>query len=152
MQRRNTSWLTYRERFVLSTVHSLVRTDAQSWYNPGEIDAVVDIVQSLTSELPDMRQKEIAVITPWREQVWKLRAKLRESGLAGWIPETSRSVADCAPCQTLTVQTYQGGEFRVTIISCVRSQERFLAEDKRTNMGLFNEAKRCVLYPAEHCI
>lgn len=83
MQRRNTSWLTYRERFVLSTVHSLVRTDAQSWYNPGEIDAVVDIVQSLTSELPDMRQKEIAVITPWREQVWKLRAKLRESGFGG---------------------------------------------------------------------
>lgn len=40
----------------------------------------------------------------------------------------------------------------MTIISCVRSQERFLAEDKRTNMGLFNEAKRCVLYPAEHCI
>jgi hypothetical protein len=32
------------------------------------------------SEIPDLSQKHIAVITPWREQVWKLRAKLRESG------------------------------------------------------------------------
>lgn len=72
----------FRERFVHSTVHPLFSTDAKSWYNPGEIGAVVDIVRSLTSEL-NMKQKEIAVITPWREQVWKLRAKLRESGFGG---------------------------------------------------------------------
>lgn len=30
-----------------------------------------------------MKQKEIAVITPWREQVWRMRAKLRASGFGG---------------------------------------------------------------------
>ena len=42
-------------------------------------------------------------------------------------------------------QTYQGGEFRVTIVSCVRSRARFLPDDRKANMGLFNERKRCVV-------
>lgn len=40
------------------------------------------------------------------------------------------------------VEAYQGGEFRVTILSCVRSNKRFLEEDRRTNMGFFNEPRR----------
>ena len=30
----------------------------------------------------------------------------------------------------------------MTILSCVRSSERFLSADSEANMGLFNEAKR----------
>jgi superfamily I DNA and/or RNA helicase len=40
------------------------------------------------------------------------------------------------------VEAYQGREFKVAILSPVRSNARFLAEDKRTNMGLYNERRR----------
>ena len=43
------------------------------------------------------------------------------------------------------VEAYQGGEFRVTILSCVRSSRRFLEEDRRTNLGFFNEPRRSVV-------
>lgn len=55
----------------------------QSWFNPGEINVVLELIQSLLHERPDIQQKEIAVITPWREQVWRMRAKLRGEGLHG---------------------------------------------------------------------
>lgn len=48
-------------------------------------------------------------------------------------------------------QTYQGGEFRVTIVSCVRSRARFLPDDRRANMGLFNERKRYGLAAISLC-
>jgi superfamily I DNA and/or RNA helicase len=44
---------------------------------------VVDTIQSLLRERPEIRQEEIAVITPWREQVWRTRARLRQVGLRG---------------------------------------------------------------------
>lgn len=31
---------------------------------------------------PPLRASEIGVMAPWREQVWKLRVKLREAGLS----------------------------------------------------------------------
>ena len=102
--------------------------EGSSWQNPGEIAQVLGLIKSLLQERPDIRRDEIAVITPWREQVWRMRAKLREHGLAD--------------VDVGNVETYQGGEFRVTIVSCVRSSERFLAGDKKANMGLFNERRR----------
>lgn len=55
----------------------------QSWYNTGEIDRTLALVQSILVEIPEITQKEIAVITPWREQVWKMRAALRTAGYGG---------------------------------------------------------------------
>ncbi|WVQ66614.1 uncharacterized protein L199_004798 [Kwoniella botswanensis] len=99
-----------------------------SWYNSSEIEYLNDIVQSLMNTVVGLNQKEIAVITPWREQVWRSRSKLRSNNL---------HAVDVG-----NVETYQGAEFRVTVISCVRSRSRFLDEDRRMNMGLFNERKR----------
>ncbi|WWC89628.1 uncharacterized protein L201_004553 [Kwoniella dendrophila CBS 6074] len=100
----------------------------ESWYNPSEINAVIRIISSLLESDLGVEQKEIAVITPWREQVWKMRARLRSSGYH--------------EVDVGNVETYQGAEFRVTIVSCVRSRERFLDDDRKNNMGLFNERKR----------
>lgn len=44
---------------------------------------MLELVQSLLAERPEIKQKEIAVITPWREQVWRMRAKFRANGLYG---------------------------------------------------------------------
>ncbi|KAJ3811569.1 P-loop containing nucleoside triphosphate hydrolase protein [Lentinula aff. lateritia] len=103
-----------------------------TWFNIGEIDRIVEVITSLMSEaaksIPPLQADEIGVMAPWREQVWKIRERLRQAGL---------SRVDVG-----TVEDYQGREKRVVIISCVRSSARFLAEDGQKGIGLVFEKKR----------
>lgn len=112
--------------------------EGASFYNTEEIDRVVELCQSLTgwesrkkSVNGFVAAKDIAVITPYREQVWRIRLKLRKKGLS------AVSVGN--------VEVYQGAEHRVTIISTVRTSPRFLEIDAKRNLGLIYERKRlCV--------
>ena len=102
--------------------------EGASWYNEGEINEVVDTILSLQIDRPDIQAKEIAVITPWREQVWRIRARLRSIGLHG--------------VDVGHVESYQGAEFKVTILSCVRSRRRFIAADRHAGAGFYDSPKR----------
>lgn len=103
-----------------------------TWYNKGEIRKVVDVIKSMLADnllcTPPLRPGHIGVMAPWREQVWKLREELRKERL---------HAVDVG-----TVEDFQGRESRVVIISCVRSNPRFLDEDARRGLGLFRERKR----------
>ncbi|KIY70065.1 P-loop containing nucleoside triphosphate hydrolase protein [Cylindrobasidium torrendii FP15055 ss-10] len=102
-----------------------------TWFNSGEIEHVVKTIKGLleafTSD-PPVQAKEIGVMAPWREQVWRLRERLRAENLG---------MVDVG-----TVEDYQGREMRVIILSCVRSRTRFLEEDEKLGMGLVHERKR----------
>ncbi|KAL1712139.1 P-loop containing nucleoside triphosphate hydrolase protein [Schizophyllum commune] len=106
--------------------------ERSSWFNSGDIQHVVDTVKSLMADsarsVPPLQQREIGVMAPWREQVWKIRERLRK--------ETLHAV------DVGTVEDYQGRESRVCIVSCVRSRSRFLAEDQKKGLGLVFERKR----------
>lgn len=56
-----------------------------TWFNTGELERVVKIVLSLLNEAasssPPLSAGEIAVMAPWREQVWRLREAFRNKGL-----------------------------------------------------------------------
>ncbi|KDQ10524.1 hypothetical protein BOTBODRAFT_640203 [Botryobasidium botryosum FD-172 SS1] len=103
-----------------------------SWFNPGEIDKLLETIKSLLKNggrcIPPLRPTDIGVMAPWRGQVWKIRERLRKSGL---------SAVDVG-----TVEDYQGRERRVVIISCVRSSARFLEEDAKKGLGFVFERKR----------
>lgn len=103
-----------------------------TWYNKGEIRKVVEVIKSMLSDnllsTPPLRPAHIGVMAPWREQVWKLREELRKERL---------HAVDVG-----TVEDFQGRESRVVIISCVRSNKRFLEEDARRGLGVFHERKR----------
>ncbi|KAF8966899.1 P-loop containing nucleoside triphosphate hydrolase protein [Flammula alnicola] len=103
-----------------------------SWFNPGQISIVVDVIKTLLDNPrscdPPLRPGEISVMAPWRKQVWTLRKRLRNEGF---------SAVDVG-----TVEDYQGRESRVVIISCVRSSARFLEEDHKKGLGLIFERKR----------
>jgi superfamily I DNA and/or RNA helicase len=132
-----------------------------SFFNEGEITEIVAIIKGLLGmSTPDtpyflreqfrgaLAPNEISVISPFREQVWKIRASLRNIALG------AVDVGD--------VESLQGAEkyvhpysseatssdrmfcsySRVVIISTVRSSTRFLPDDQRFNRGVIFEAKR----------
>ncbi|PBK71878.1 P-loop containing nucleoside triphosphate hydrolase protein [Armillaria solidipes] len=118
--------------FIGSTSLEECIDERETWYNTGEIDLVVRTIKSLLAEgamsVPPLAPKHIGVMAPWREQVWKLRERLRKEQL-GQVDVGS-------------VEDYQGREMRVIIISCVRARTRFIEEDGEKGLGLINERKR----------
>jgi superfamily I DNA and/or RNA helicase len=71
--------------FILMTLNELFFFQRASWYNYGEIKEVVNVIKSLLTDSekcePRLHAKEIGVMAPWREQVWKLREQLRKESL-----------------------------------------------------------------------
>ncbi|PWN50803.1 P-loop containing nucleoside triphosphate hydrolase protein, partial [Violaceomyces palustris] len=106
-----------------------------SWYNQAEINRIVEIIKSLTAafeeEEEEEKVREIAVMTPFNEQVWRLRLALRGKGLGS---------VNVGP-----IEAFQGSEHSVSILSTVRSRARFLERDMERGLGLIFESKRfCV--------
>lgn len=66
--------------------NTLLYHKRSTWFNKGEIEATVDIVKSLMRDadlcVPPLKASEISIMAPWREQVWKLRERLREENLS----------------------------------------------------------------------
>ena len=73
----------YEYFLILMTLNELFQR--ASWYNHGEIKEVVNVIKSLLTDSekckPRLHPKEIGVMAPWREQVWKLREQLRKESL-----------------------------------------------------------------------
>lgn len=55
--------------------------EGASWFNQVEVDVVVEMVVDLVKNR-HVRPREVSVISPFREQVWRIRMSLRERDLA----------------------------------------------------------------------
>ncbi|GAA6027874.1 hypothetical protein JCM8097_001759 [Rhodosporidiobolus ruineniae] len=112
--------------------------EGASFFNDAEVTAVRQLILDLVrppSNDPDkgrhgaVQPKEISVIAPFREQVWRIRLALRAVGLG--------------EVDVGNVEALQGAENRVVIISTVRSKElRWLPIDRQQNRGVLFEPKR----------
>ncbi|GAA5852569.1 hypothetical protein JCM8547_002548 [Rhodosporidiobolus lusitaniae] len=111
--------------------------DGASFFNDLEVAAVRDHVVALVrppegeGKAPHgvVKPREISVISPFREQVWRIRLALRAVGLG--------------EVDVGNVEALQGAENRVVIISPVRSKElRWLPIDRQQGRGLLFEPKR----------
>ncbi|GAA5934856.1 hypothetical protein JCM3775_001658 [Rhodotorula graminis] len=109
--------------------------EGASFYNDAEVAQVRAHILALVRPPADQAQhgtvapKEISVISPFREQVWRIRLALRAVGLG--------------EVDVGNVEALQGAENRVVIISTVRSKElRWLPIDRAQNRGLIHEPKR----------
>ncbi|CAO1633016.1 unnamed protein product [Jaminaea pallidilutea] len=103
-----------------------------SWSNAGEAREVVAICRSLIASFRapehELGPQDIAVISPFREQVWQIRLMLRKMGLGA---------VSVGP-----VEAFQGQEAAVVIISPVRSRSRFVERDRQQSVGVIREPKR----------
>lgn len=108
--------------------------EGASFYNDAEVTLITQYALSLVgSDTPHgpLRAKEISIISPFREQVWRIRLALRAVGLHD---------ADVG-----NVEALQGAENRVVMISAVRSTAtRWLPADRAQARGLLFEPKRSV--------
>lgn len=111
--------------------------EGASWFNEAEVREVVDLIVDLltpsTSGDKDrhgsIQPREISVITPEREQVWRIRLALR-----------ARHLSDV---DVGNVESLQGAENRVVIISTCRSTHpKGLESDRRHGRGLIFEPRR----------
>ncbi|KAI5819436.1 P-loop containing nucleoside triphosphate hydrolase protein [Pyronema omphalodes] len=131
-------------KFILTSANDESYEDGVSFYNLREIQIVVNTVKSLldptswpqkgedatatAAALAPIRSSEIAVMSPFREQVKRIRNALRSAGY--------RNV-NVGP-----VEVYQGSEYRFVIICTTRTRERFLKNDKDKRAGLVFEHRR----------
>ncbi|KAK3150548.1 hypothetical protein QOZ80_3AG0234620 [Eleusine coracana subsp. coracana] len=98
-----------------------------SWFNRIEVSKVVSIIRSLT-RAGDVREADIGVITPYRQQVTKIKKALE----AFEMPDLKVG----------SVEQFQGQEREVIIISTVRSTVKHNEFDKFFNLGFLSNQKR----------
>jgi hypothetical protein len=117
--------------------------------NMSEVAATLRILRSLTA-VPQVRAENdpitLAILTPYRAQLRALRTALREAG-----PESRRRIKAFKPVAgeyVHTVDSFQGNEADVVIVSLVRNNQHhsprralgFLSDERRMNV-LFSRAK-----------
>jgi hypothetical protein len=107
--------------------------DSPSFMNFAEVDAVVEACVSILKD-PDVKgvsAYDIGVITPFRAQVLKIRAALRNKGMGG--------------VNVGQVEDFQGQEVRIAVISTVLTHrvEKFQGKEEGTKpFGFMEDGKR----------
>ncbi|GLT47611.1 hypothetical protein SLA2020_212970 [Shorea laevis] len=98
-----------------------------SWFNRFEASKVVDIINKLRSSA-DLNDADIGVITPYRQQVLKIKKVLET-----W---------DLPDVKVGSVEQFQGQEREVIIVSTVRSTVKHKEFDRTYCLGFLSNPKR----------
>eukprot|EP01018_Ginkgo_biloba_P007019 Gb_02746 [translate_table: standard] len=100
-----------------------------SWFNTVEVSKVIEIIKNLKDHKRSrVTGKDIGVITPYHQQVVKLKKALAANTLSD--------------VKVGSVEQFQGEEKRVIIISTVRSSYKYEEFDKKYNLGFLRNPKR----------
>lgn len=100
--------------------------DNPSWFNRTEASMVVKLIKKLTAR--DVGEEDIGVITPYRQQVAKIKKALENDDLFG--------------VKIGSVEQFQGQEREVIIISTVRSTVKHDEFDRVHYLGFLSNPKR----------
>ncbi|XP_028773549.1 probable RNA helicase SDE3 [Neltuma alba] len=98
-----------------------------SWFNRVEVSKVIELVKRLTAG-GNMKEEDIGIITPYRQQVLKIKQTLESIDL----PEIKVG----------SVEQFQGQERRVIIISTVRSTIKHNDFDRVHCLGFLSNHRR----------
>lgn len=110
--------------------------ESRSLFNEGEIGLVKQILSELLEVSEEGKIPSVAVIAPYREQVLKLQEEFFSNNVFKQLFSID------------TIDSFQGQERDVVIISLVRSNERgeigFLQDYRRMNVAM-TRAKKCLI-------
>ncbi|CAK9160682.1 unnamed protein product [Ilex paraguariensis] len=98
-----------------------------SWFNRIEASKVVEIIRNLTQNM-GLDDEEIGVITPYRQQVLKIKKALESFG--------------CSDIKVGSVEQFQGQERQIIIVSTVRSTVKHNEFDKTYYLGFLSNPRR----------
>jgi helicase MOV-10 len=98
-----------------------------SWFNRIEVSKVVNIIRTLTRN-GDISEADIGVITPYRQQVNKIKKALE--------------TFEMPDLRVGSVEQFQGQEREVIIISTVRSTVKHNEFDRFFNLGFLSNYRR----------
>jgi hypothetical protein len=125
--------------YIQATVRGQHGDKYPRWHNPAEVAAATTVVKLLRPHADAPKQPSLAVLSPYSQQVRRLAAHLEDCReLRQFAPPTSDNVY----CHT--VDSFQGGEADVTIVSLVRNNAHanplsalgFLTDVRRMNVLL----------------
>ncbi|VVC94825.1 unnamed protein product [Leptidea sinapis] len=98
-----------------------------NFYNDKEIELVRKYVTALV-KVHNVLQKDIGIIAPYIRQVYKIK---------GWLMSAKYDEIEVG-----TVESFQGKEKRVVIVSCVRANSHLLDYDFKYTLGFLVDDKR----------
>ncbi|KAK3190088.1 hypothetical protein Dsin_029649 [Dipteronia sinensis] len=98
-----------------------------SWFNRFEVSKVVDVINRLI-ENGNLNEEDIGVITPYRQQVLKLKNALENF--------------DMPDIKVGSVEQFQGQERKVIIVSTVRSTIKHNDFDRKHCLGFLSNPRR----------
>lgn len=98
-----------------------------SWFNRIEVSKVVEVIEDLI-KLKGLKEEDIGVITPYRQQVLKIRSALQSFGREN--------------IKVGSVEQFQGQERLVIIISTVRSTVKHNEFDRIHYLGFLSNSRR----------
>lgn len=98
-----------------------------SWFNRIEVSKAVEVIQKLTST-GNLSEEDIGVITPYRQQVLKLKKALESL----YMPDIKVG----------SVEQFQGQERQVIIVSTVRSTIKHNDFDRKHCLGFLSNPRR----------
>jgi len=103
--------------------------NSPSWFNPEEAQQAVEYARLLIKETrPSLKPDEIGIITPYARQAQKIRLALKTQNMED--------------IKVGSVETFQGQERRVIIVSTVRAEREQVSSDIRFNLGFVANPKR----------
>jgi hypothetical protein len=133
--------------FVQSTIDRQMVERQPRYHNPEEIDAVVTALSLLRCEPAAEEKSTLAVLTPYREQALRLRDRINDERGALLAHISAFGVEGEAGSPVATVDSFQGSEADVVLISLVRNNHHtgrralgFLSDPRRMNV-LLSRAK-----------
>lgn len=132
--------------YVQSELGKKFGDQSPSWHNPDEIFAVVEALKLLEVSRKTKRRPTIAVLSPYSEQVRRLKKRIDDDLSAFPKLQEFAGAVDNSYCGT--VDSFQGNQADVVIVSLVRNNHRsslngalgFLCDARRMNV-LFSRAR-----------
>jgi hypothetical protein len=118
-----------------------------NYHNPTEIEAVIEVISQLRARTIEDKKPSIAILSPYRQQVRRLDSRIRKES-AGRLEHLVDFVFEGdASTPVGTVDSFQGSEADVVILSLVRNNHHaglralgFLSDPRRMNV-LLSRAK-----------